>query len=171
MKKLFLLLLIFSITLISCSKNDENESHNDYSHIAGIWIPQHPTAKEISTSNEKVTQSLIELQKYTFYRSAFIFSDTGKIVLYEGSGLYKEQEYLYNKKYEVGKGTYNIKKNTISITYFEDGKSYNIPISISENILSFDLDETKTYQKFINEEPNNNTIVYKVIITYKFKRQ
>lgn len=172
MKKQHFLLLMFSIVFMSCSKNEENEDHNDYSHITGAWIPQHPTAKEINTSNETVTQSLIELQKYVFYRSAFIFSNKGNIILYEGDGLYDGQEDLYQKGGEVGKGIYNIKNSTISIAYFDGGKSYyNVPINISDNILSFDLDETPNYQELINQEPNNNTIIFKAIITYKFKRK
>lgn len=153
MKKLLLLLLFIPLFLNSCS-DDDNKNYD----LAGTWVFESYTAKEIKTNNSNATQAIKKKIAETTDSCIYVF-------LPDGTFTFIDED-------DISSGTYELKGNTLTIKE-ENKKSVSIKINLNENTFSSDRDETEKYQNMIKYlVPNEkDVIISKVITKYTYKRK
>lgn len=160
MKKLFYILIAFSLFATSCSNNDEEvdttfTGPNDNHLIAGGWVRTGLQIKEVVTDNQEAVDAVFDQYKSGLIGEQLGFSLTGT---YTSSGSFHE----IASKYKLKDGVLILSKDNMVKITFEDDTFF-----LESNF-------TSGFQWHIKEaaylSEYKNASITKVIIVEKFER-
>jgi len=159
MKKIFFLLLVFPVILVSCSDDDDNGYKN--SDIVGTWsfdkaIPK--TVLVVGENSAEAKAAIEEDVRSLALNEKYVFTVDGRLTIYPDGKIYDEGIYAFRDK--------NIEVKTYKINGIYQ-------INISNGSFQIYYDEKSLYSiKILSliENPGNIT-VSEVIVEYTYRKE
>ena len=156
MRKFLLLLILLPLLFVSCSSDDDDDKTT--SGIVGTWVTESVSPKTVDTNDEALTTAINE-NIASFGNETFVFTNDGKVTMDDGD--------------DIITVNYSLKGNMLTLSFM--GESNTVPIYLSANKFTADIDETEEYQEMIDFLIPGATAqglkISKVITSYSFKRK